>query len=198
MTTNHLQEINQCDQSIWMDNLSRGIMKSGELKDLVENKGISGITSNPAIFEKAIAGDKTQGINTGNIIYNANIEAGVSAGLPTSKIYESLVFADIRNACDILRPRPHPQRRDVCRWVDWQAIAKPTLRLCSVTTAGDRLKTGVQKAYTLIENLKDPDINIDLDTVMDELLVEGIDQFIQPFQSLMNSLEEKIKVLSPV
>jgi len=67
-----------------------------------------------------------------------------------------------------------------------------------VTTAGDRLKTGVQKAYTLIENLKDPDINIDLDTVMDELLVEGIDQFIQPFQSLMNSLEENIKVLSPV
>nr|WP_230968299.1 transaldolase family protein [Nostoc sp. WHI] len=104
MTTNHLQEINQCGQSIWMDNLSRGIMKSGEFKDL---QRISGINSNSAIFEKAIASDKTQGINAGNIIYNANIEAGVSAGLPTSEIYESLVFADIRNACNILCPRPH-------------------------------------------------------------------------------------------
>ncbi len=139
MTTNHLQKINQYGQSIWMDNLSRDIIQLGKLKDLVKNQGNSGITSKPVIFEKAIAGDKTQGINAGNIIYHADIEAGVRASLPTSKIYESLVFADIGNACDSLRPKPHLQRR-----------------------------------------------------------VEGIDKFIQPFQSLMNSLEEKIKVLSPV
>ncbi|MBD0389608.1 MAG: transaldolase, partial [Nostoc sp. C3-bin3] len=95
MSTNHLLEINQYGQSIWMDNLSRDIIQSGELKDMVENQGISGITSNPAIFEKAIAG---------NVIYDADIEAGVRANLPTDKIYESLVFADIRYACDILRP----------------------------------------------------------------------------------------------
>ena len=95
MATNHLLEIKEYGQSIWMDNLSRDIIQSGELKNLVENQGISGITSNPAIFEKAIAG---------NVIYDADIEAGIRAGLPTYKIYESLVFADIRNACDILRP----------------------------------------------------------------------------------------------
>ncbi|HYX18440.1 MAG TPA: transaldolase, partial [Nostoc sp.] len=95
MSTNHLLEINQYGQSIWMDNLSRDIIQSGELKDLVENQGISGITSNPAIFEKAIAG---------NVIYDADIETAVRANLPTDKIYESLVFADIRYACDILRP----------------------------------------------------------------------------------------------
>ncbi len=95
MSTNHLLEINQYGQSIWMDNLSRDIIQSGELKDMVENQGISGITSNPAIFEKAIAG---------NVIYDADIEAAVRANLPTDKIYESLVFADIRYACDILRP----------------------------------------------------------------------------------------------
>jgi transaldolase len=95
MATNQLLEIKKYGQSIWMDNLSRDIVQSGELKDLVENKGICGITSNPAIFEKAIAG---------NAIYDADIEAGIKAGLPTYKIYESLAFADIRNACDILRP----------------------------------------------------------------------------------------------
>jgi transaldolase len=62
----------------------------------------------------------------------------------------------------------------------------------------NRVETEVEEAYTLIESLKDPDININLDEVMDELLVEGIDKFVQPFNSLMQSLEEKINKLSPV
>ena len=55
MPNNHLLEIKEYGQSIWMDNLTRDLIQSGELKDMVENKGICGITSNPAIFEKAIA-----------------------------------------------------------------------------------------------------------------------------------------------
>ncbi|MEH2405819.1 transaldolase [Nostoc sp.] len=381
MATNHLLEIKQYGQSIWMDNLTRDIIQSGELKDMIENQGICGITSNPAIFEKAIAG---------NVIYDADIEAGVRAGLPIYKIYESLVFADIRNACDLLRPVYEASNRldgyvsievpptiahdteattnearryfqevgrenlmikipgtepglpaveqviaegmnvnitllfsvdsyintawayirglekrlaegkDISRiasvasfflsridsnvdskidaklkkGVDditveakllavkgkvaianakiayqeykkiiesdrWQALAAKgatvqrllwaststkdpnyrdvmyieeligqetvntvppaTIKACADhCNVSDRLETDVDNAYRLIENLKDPDINIDLDAVMDELLAEGIDKFIQPFQSLMNSLEDKIKVLSPV
>jgi transaldolase len=49
-----------------------------------------------------------------------------------------------------------------------------------------------------MDNLKDPDININLDRVMAEVLDEGIDKFIQPFQSLMESMEEKVKQLEPV
>ena len=79
-------------QSIWMDNLSRDLIESGELKELIGSRGIHGITSNPAIFEKAIAG---------NQIYDADIEAGIKAGKSVDEIYESLVFDDITNACDI-------------------------------------------------------------------------------------------------
>ena len=82
-------------QSIWMDNLSRDIIESGELKELIDNRGIVGITSNPAIFEKAIAGNK---------IYDADIETGIKAGKSVDAIYEDLVFTDIRNACDIFLP----------------------------------------------------------------------------------------------
>jgi transaldolase len=82
-------------QSIWMDNLSRSIIQSGELKQLMEERGIVGITSNPAIFEKAIVG---------NAIYDADIEAGIRAQKSVLEIYESLVFDDIRNACDIFKP----------------------------------------------------------------------------------------------
>jgi transaldolase len=62
----------------------------------------------------------------------------------------------------------------------------------------NRIESHVDEAYRLIESLKDPDVNIDLDRVMDELLAEGIDKFIQPFESLMQSLENKVKQLATV
>ncbi|KAF3887135.1 MULTISPECIES: transaldolase [Nostocales] len=381
MTTNQLLEIKDLGQSIWMDNLSRDIVSSGELKDLVEHKGICGITSNPAIFEKAIAG---------NAIYDADIESGIRGGLPTYKIYESLAFADIRDACDILRPvydatkgldgyvsievpptiahdteatikearryykevarenlmikipgteaglpaveqaiyegisvnvtllfsvqsyintawayirgleRRVAEGKDISKiasvasfflsridtnidgkidaklqkGVDditveaklkavkgkvaianakiayqeykkivnderWKALATKgaqvqrllwaststkdpnysdvmyvdeligpdtvnTLPPVTIVACADhcnvanRVETGVEQAYQLIDSLKDPDINIDINTVMDELLTEGIEKFVQPFESLMKSLETKVRQLSPV
>lgn len=93
---NHILEIeNQYGQSIWMDNLSRDIIQSGELKQSISDKGIRGITSNPSIFEKAIAGNK---------IYDEAIEAGIKADKSVQEIYEDLIFTDIRNACDIFMP----------------------------------------------------------------------------------------------
>jgi transaldolase len=62
----------------------------------------------------------------------------------------------------------------------------------------NRVESDVEAAYNLIESLKDPDVAIDIDRVMDELLVEGIDKFVKPFESLMKSLEEKVAKLSPV
>lgn len=82
-------------QSIWMDNLSRTLIQSGELQKMIDERGVCGITSNPAIFEKAIVG---------NAIYDADIEAGISSGKSVLEIYENLVFEDIRNACDVLKP----------------------------------------------------------------------------------------------
>jgi len=82
-------------QSIWMDNLSRTIIESGELNQLISERGICGITSNPAIFEKAIAGNK---------IYDADLEFGIRDNKSVLDIYEYLVFPDIRHACDIFKP----------------------------------------------------------------------------------------------
>ncbi|MBF2037350.1 MAG: transaldolase [Leptolyngbyaceae cyanobacterium T60_A2020_046] len=92
---NPILHLKDYGQSVWMDNLSRDILQSGELAQLIESRDVHGITSNPAIFEKAIAG---------NAIYDADIEAGIRAGKSVEEIYESLVFDDIRNACDILLP----------------------------------------------------------------------------------------------
>jgi transaldolase len=378
---NHLLEIRQFGQSIWMDNLTRDLLQTGELKRMVDAGFLRGITSNPAIFEKAINGNK---------IYDADIEAGIKAGKSTLEIYESLIFADIRNACDILFPvyeesegldgyvsievppniardtektiaeaRRYFQqigRKNVmikipgtpeglpaveqaiadginvnvtllfsvqsyvnCAWayirgleyraergedvsrvasvasfflsridsnidgrIDalikagvpdeavkarleaikgkvaianakiayqeykkisaddrWQALAAKGARVqrllwASTSTknpnysdvmyvdelvgadtvntlppstieacadhcdVADRIETDVQAAYTLMESLKEPDIDIDIDAVMDELLADGIDKFVQPFNSLMIALEDKAQRLAAV
>jgi len=372
---------NNYGQSIWMDNLSRTILESGELKQLIENRGVHGITSNPAIFEKAIAG---------NAIYDADIEAGIKGKKSVQEIYESLVFDDIRNACDILKPIyeqtdgldgyvsievppniakdtestinearryynaigrenvmikipgtpeglpafeqviseginvnvtllfsvksyidtawayvrglekraengediskiasvasfflsridskiddridaklaagvdriekeaklkdvkgkvaianakiAYQKFKEVIQSDRWKALSAKganvqrllwaststknpeysdvmyvdeligpntvntlppsTIEACADHCSPDnRIETGVQEAYQLIENLKDPDIAIDLDQVMDELLEEGIDKFVKPFESLMSSLDSKVKDLATV
>ncbi|MFB2936991.1 transaldolase [Aerosakkonemataceae cyanobacterium BLCC-F154] len=381
MPTNHILEIAEYGQSIWMDNLTRDLIESGELKKMIETRGIKGITSNPAIFEKAIAGNK---------IYDADIEKGIREKLPTYKIYESLIFDDIRHACDIFRPvyeasngldgyisievpptiahdteatinearryyqeigrenvmikipgtsaglpaveqviadginvnvtllfsvdsyinsawayikgleKRAAEGKDISKIASvasfflsridsnidsridnklkagavsitqeaklrevkgkvaianakiayqkykeiiqsdrWKALAAKgakvqrllwaststkdpdysdvmyvdeligpdtvnTLPPSTIEACADhchvdnRVESKVDEAYTLMENLKDPDIDIDIDRVMEELLSEGIEKFVQPFQSLMDSLETKVKQLEPV
>ncbi|MDY7013953.1 MAG: transaldolase [Cyanobacteriota bacterium] len=367
-------------QSIWMDNLSRNLIESGELKQLIESRGIHGITSNPAIFEKAIAGNQT---------YDAAIEAGIQAGKSVEEIYESLIFEDIRNACDIFKPvyeetngldgyvsievppniakdtdstiaearryyeaiarenvmikipgtpeglpaveaaiadginvnvtllfsvesyvetawayirgleKRAAEGKDVSKIASvasfflsridsnvdnrldaklqegaseevgaklialkgkvaianakiayqnykeifgsdrWKALAEKgakvqrllwaststknpdysdvmyvdelvgtdtvnTLPPATIEACADhcdpanRIESDIEAAYSVIEGLKDPEVNIDINQVMDELLEEGIDKFIKPFESLMSSLEAKVKQLAAV
>lgn len=383
MTNNPLLKIKDYGQSIWMDNLNRTLIESGELKEMIKNRGLRGLTSNPAIFEKAIAG---------NEIYDADIEAGAKAGKSVQEIYESLILEDIRNACDIFRPiydesggldgyvsievspklgrdtqgtieearrfyraldrknvmikipgtpegfpaveqaiseginvnitllfamdsyteaawayirglearvaagQPidtiasvasfflsridtkvddridqrlknigtedlnkearlneikgkvaianakiaYQKYQEIIESDRWKALAKKganvqrllwaststknpeyrdvmyieelvgpdtvntlppaTIEACAdhCELDPDSIETNVEQAYRLIESLQDPDIDIDLDEVMSELLEEGIEKFTQPFESLMRSLENKIKQLSPV
>jgi transaldolase len=367
-------------QSIWMDNLSRDLLTSGELAQLIDTRGVLGITSNPAIFEKAIAG---------NAIYDNQIEEGIKAGKSLNEIYESLIFTDIRQACDILRPvydktngidgyvsievpptlaadtastitearryyceigRPNVMIKipgtpeglpaveqmisegisvnvtllfSVASYVEsawayirgletraakgedisnissvasfflsridtnidgkldhllknlpdptktekisalkgkiaianakvayqeykkiivterWQQLAAKGARVQRLLWAStgtkdpsysdvmyvdglvgndtvntlppntieacadhcdpaSRIEAGIDEAYRLIASLKDSDINIDLDAVMSELLIDGIDKFVKPFDSLMKSLDGKVKALMPV
>lgn len=94
-TANPLRELNQAGQSVWLDNLSRHLLESGELARLIEQDGISGITSNPAIFAAAISGSDD---------YDAQIRALAEQDLATMDLYEALAIADIRAAADLLRP----------------------------------------------------------------------------------------------
>lgn len=91
---NPLRQLNQNGQSVWLDNLSRQLLESGELKRLVDQDGISGITSNPAIFAAAISGGDD---------YDAQIRSLADSDLDTIALYETLAIDDIRSAADLLR-----------------------------------------------------------------------------------------------
>ena len=95
MTESRLRRLEEFGQSIWYDNIRRGILRSGELARLVEEDGISGVTSNPSIFEKAV-GSSTD--------YDEAIHRAVARGAGVAELYEELILEDIRLAADILRP----------------------------------------------------------------------------------------------
>jgi len=95
MAENPLRQLNRLGQSVWYDYIRRGEILSGHLKQLIEEDGLSGITSNPSIFEKAIAGSKD---------YDEAIEQLVQADLPTPQIFERLAVEDIQKAADLFRP----------------------------------------------------------------------------------------------
>ncbi|BAU49760.1 transaldolase [Sulfurifustis variabilis] len=82
-------------QSYWLDNLTRNKIQSGELHRRAYQEGLRGITSNPAIFGKAIAASD---------LYDRQIEEAVAAGRTVPQIYEALTTTDVRDACDILHP----------------------------------------------------------------------------------------------
>ena len=95
MKKNPLLKLESLGQSIWLDSLSRPMLTSGGLQRLIAEDGLSGVTSNPAIFEKAIA-ESTD--------YDEAIRALALAGKGVEHIYETLVVEDIRLAADQLRP----------------------------------------------------------------------------------------------
>jgi transaldolase/glucose-6-phosphate isomerase len=93
--SNPLVELQKYGQSIWYDNISRGLLTSGELKRFIEEDGILGVTSNPTIFNKAIAGSDD---------YDDDLRRLVSEGKGVPEIYEALAVGDVKMAADILRP----------------------------------------------------------------------------------------------
>jgi transaldolase len=101
MKDNPLLKLEDYGQSVWLDFISRGLLDSGELRRLIEEDGLGGVTSNPAIFEKAIAESDD---------YDSAIRGLARAGKSALQIYEGLAVEDIQRTADLFRP--HYDRTD--------------------------------------------------------------------------------------
>ena len=189
MTTNRLLEIKQYGQSIWMDNLTRDLIQSGDLRRMVETEGVAGITSNPAIFQKAIAG---------NAIYDHDIEAGIRAGQSVMPIYESLIFDDIRQACDILLP-VHQQTDGLDGYVsievppdiahDAEATVREAQRYCAaIDRPNVMIKIpGTAEGWAAVESVIAAGISVNV------TLLFSVESYINCAEAYLRGLEARVQ-----
>src|SRR3954464_13262399 len=91
---NPLHELNASGQSIWLDNIDRKMLHDGSLKKRVESDALTGMTSNPTIFEKALAEGTA---------YDEQI-GSASGSFTAMELFELVETTDVRNACDIFKP----------------------------------------------------------------------------------------------
>jgi transaldolase len=92
---NHLKQLGLLGQSVWLDYIRRDLIVSGELRRLIESDGLRGMTSNPSIFEKAIAGSHD---------YDEDIRTMALDGKDCRAIYEALSQRDVQGAADEFLP----------------------------------------------------------------------------------------------
>ncbi|MBI4772987.1 MAG: transaldolase [Deltaproteobacteria bacterium] len=95
MKENPLLKVRDLGQSIWLDYLSRKMIASGELQELIERDGLRGMTSNPSIFDKAITGSQD---------YDDDVRTLALEGKSKEEIYEALTVKDIQDASDLFLP----------------------------------------------------------------------------------------------
>ncbi|UPT72900.1 MAG: bifunctional transaldolase/phosoglucose isomerase [Elusimicrobiota bacterium] len=92
--TNPLRDLHRFGVSVWYDYVSKSLISSGELKRLIDEDGVRGVTSNPTIFEKAIGGSSD---------YDETIRREAKPGMAPMDLFEKLAVSDIQAACDAFR-----------------------------------------------------------------------------------------------
>jgi transaldolase len=138
MTKNPLRKLEDFGQSVWLDYIRRQMITSGDLQKLIEVDGLKGMTSNPAIFEKAISGNRD---------YDEAIRALVMHHQSVEEIYQALTVEDVQLAADVFLPlyekldgkdgfvslevNPHLARDTAGTIAEarrlWQAVARPNI-----------------------------------------------------------------------
>src|SRR5919198_4697473 len=88
-----LAKLTEAGVSVWLDQIRRGMIESGELKRLVDEDSLRGVTSNPAIFEKAILGSTD---------YDDQVKELAEKGINAKGIYEEIAIKDVQLAADVL------------------------------------------------------------------------------------------------
>src|SRR3954463_14970664 len=95
MSKSRLHELSEHGQSVWIDSLSREMIESGELKRLIDEDSVGGVTSNPTLFQRAAASGAT---------YDEQMRELMEREDDDKEVFFQLAITDVQNACDILRP----------------------------------------------------------------------------------------------
>jgi transaldolase len=104
------QQLHDLGQSLWLDNITRGILDNGTLRRYIDELSVTGLTSNPTIFDEAIGRSS---------LYDASIRQKAGAGLEGEALFMELALEDLRRAADLFRP-VHERTRGTDGWVSME------------------------------------------------------------------------------
>jgi transaldolase len=138
---NQLREIEALGQSIWIDNISRQLLEDGIMARLIEEDGISGVTSNPTIFEKAMAHSDR---------YDDAFREVVDETQDPQEIFERLAYRDIQDAADLLRPA-WEKTNGADGYVSFEVPASVAFDAKKTIEAAKRYKAEIDRPNVLIK-----------------------------------------------
>ena len=107
------EQLHHMGQSLWLDNITRGLLTSGTLERYIRELSISGLTSNPSIFDSAIRDTE---------FYDEAIRGKMQAGQAGEKLFFELALDDLTKAADLFRPI-HDATNGVDGWVSLEVIS---------------------------------------------------------------------------
>lgn len=191
---NPLLQLQTFGQSIWLDYVRRDLITSGQLDELITNDGLRGITSNPAIFEKAIDGSD---------LYDLAIHDMAADGKSAADIYDALTIEDIRQTAVHFRPvyerldgrdgfvslevSPHLARNTAATIAEarrlWTAVDQPNLMI---------KVPGTQEGLPAIRQLISEGINVNV------TLLFGLPRYKEVAQAYINGLRDRLEASYPI
>jgi transaldolase/glucose-6-phosphate isomerase len=190
-----IKQVNELGQSVWLDLIRRGYIESGDFQRMIEEDGLSGVTSNPAIFEKAISGSND---------YQQALQRLIESGETDAKtLYEHLAVEDIQTTADIFRPvYEQADRRD--GYVSLEVSPHLSRDTQGTLDEARRLWRWIDRPNAMIKVPATPE-GIE---AIQQLLSEGInvnvtllfsrDLYAQTLEAYMKALENRIDRGEPV
>src|SRR5580692_4515616 len=135
------QKLHELGQSIWLDNITRDLLKSGTLKRYIGELSVTGLTSNPTIFDQAISRSAA---------YDAAIRAKMGEGKSGEKLFFELAIEDLSQAADMFRP-VWDRTRGVDGWVSLEVSPLLAYDAAGTTAAAKELHARAQRQNLFIK-----------------------------------------------
>jgi transaldolase len=194
MSDNALKKLRELGQSVWYDYIRRDLYTSGRLERLIREDGLAGMTSNPTIFQKAIA--ETD-------LYDEDIRRFASEGEDTARIFERLAVEDVGRAADVFRP-VHEQTGGIDGFVsievgpqlahDTQASIAEARRLWKECDRGNVMVKipGTREGVPAIRACLAEGININI------TLLFSVERYREVMEAFLSAMEKRVRAGQPV
>jgi transaldolase/transaldolase/glucose-6-phosphate isomerase len=191
---NPLLRLGELGQSIWYDHITRDLLVSGELAQLITADGLRGMTSNPTIFDKAVATSR---------LYDEEIRRLADNGAGAGEIFEALAVADVRAACDAFLPLYHQSGRadglvslEVSPVLahDGEATVHEAERLWSALDRPNAMIKipGTRAGLTAITRCIDAGINVNV------TLLFSVERYAEVIDAFLTGMEQRLERQQPL